>query len=85
MPDNSSRETICNEVIMEEQYDKKIIVVASLCTVVCGGVYYAFYAPSVMEQTVLTTNVAPAIGSEVQDNIEEKKRDKLIMLVYLKN
>lgn len=77
LPDNSSRETICNEVIMEEQYDKKIIVVASLCTVVCGGVYYAFYAPSVMEQTVLTTNVAPAIGSEVQDNIEEKEERQI--------
>ena len=56
---------------------KKIIVVASLCTVVCGGVYYAFYAPSVMEQTVLTTNVAPAIGSEVQDNIEEKEERQI--------
>lgn len=58
---------------------------ASLSAVVCGGVYYFFYNPNIKGSTVLTTKVNPTIESEVQENIEEKKNNKLIMLVYLKN
>lgn len=70
---------------MEEQHDKKIMTMASLSAVVCGGVYYFFYNPNIKESTVLTTKVSPTIESEVQENIEKKKDSKLIMLVYLKS
>ncbi|EEL86366.1 Beta-lactamase [Bacillus cereus AH1272] len=59
---------------MEEQYEKKIIIMASLSAVVCGGVYYFLYSPDLKEQAVLTTKVTPAIESEVQDNIEEVQK-----------
>ncbi|HDR7632792.1 penicillin-binding protein [Bacillus cereus] len=52
---------------------KKIMVMASLSAVVCGGVYYFLY-PDQKEQAVLTTKVTPAIESEVQDNIEEVQK-----------
>ncbi|MED1380390.1 penicillin-binding protein [Bacillus mycoides] len=52
---------------------KKIMVMASLSAVVCGGVYYFLY-PDPKEQAVLTTRVTPAIESEVQDNIEEVQK-----------
>lgn len=64
---------------------KKIMTMASLSAVVCGGVYYFFYNPNIKGSTVLTTKVNPTIESEVQENIKEKKNNKLIMLVYLKN
>ncbi|MGU3367633.1 serine hydrolase domain-containing protein [Bacillus mycoides] len=53
---------------------KKIMVMASLSAVVCGGVYYFLYSPDSKEQAVLTTKVTPAIESEVQDNIEEVQK-----------
>ncbi|MBE7101916.1 beta-lactamase family protein [Bacillus cereus] len=53
---------------------KKIMVMASLSAVVCGGVYYFLYSPDPKEQAVLTTKVTPAIESEVQDNIEEVQK-----------
>ncbi|GCF72868.1 penicillin-binding protein [Bacillus cereus] len=53
---------------------KKIIIMASLSAVVCGGVYYFLYSPDLKEQAVLTTKVTPAIESEVQDNIEEVQK-----------
>lgn len=52
---------------------KKIMVMASLSAVVCGGVYYFLY-PDPKEQAVLTTKVTPAIESDVQDNIEEVQK-----------
>lgn len=61
------------------------MIMASLSAVVCGGVYYFLYNPNIKESTVLTTKVNPAIEPEVQENIEEKKNNKLIMLVYLKS
>ncbi len=64
---------------------KKIMTMASLSIVVCGGVYYFLYNPNIKESTVLTTKVNPTIESEVQENVEEKKKRKLIMLVYLKS
>lgn len=85
MFDNRICGIIFNEGIMEEQYDKKIMIMASLSAVVCGGVYYFLYNPNIKESTVLTTKVNPAIEPEVQENIEEKKNNKLIMLVYLKS
>ena len=74
-----------SEGIMEDQYDKKVMVVASLSAIVGGGVYYFLVSPNIKENTVLTTKVNPTIESEVQGNIEEKKSNKLIMLAYLKN
>ncbi|WP_141557842.1 serine hydrolase domain-containing protein [Bacillus cereus] len=62
---------------MEEQYDKKIMIMASLSAVVCGGVYYFLYNPNIKESTVLTTKVNPAIEPEVQENIEEKKEQQI--------
>ncbi|QWU46641.1 serine hydrolase [Bacillus sp. NP247] len=53
---------------------KKIMIMASLSAVVCGGVYYFLYSPDLKEQAVLTTKVTPAIESEVQDNIEEVQK-----------
>ncbi|MGG5738755.1 MULTISPECIES: serine hydrolase domain-containing protein [Bacillus] len=53
---------------------KKIMIMASLSAVVCGGVYYFLYSPDLKEQVVLTTKVTPAIESEVQDNIEEVQK-----------
>ncbi len=64
---------------------KKIMTMASLSIVVCGGAYYFLYNPNIKESTVLTTKVNPTIESEVQENVEEKKKRKLIMLVYLKS
>lgn len=70
---------------MEEQYDEKIMMIVSICAVVCGGVYYFLYNPNIKESKELTTKVNPAVESEVQENIEEeKKKSKLIMLAYLK-
>ncbi|SIR27031.1 hypothetical protein SAMN05878494_3329 [Bacillus cereus] len=43
---------ILNEGIMEEQHDKKIMTMASLSVVVCGGVYYFLYNPNIKESTV---------------------------------
>ncbi len=70
---------------MEEQHEEKIMTMASLSIVVCGGVYHFLYNPNIKESTVLTTKVNPTIESEVQENVEEKKKRKLIMLVYLKS
>ncbi|EJQ48744.1 Uncharacterized protein BWINRASL_03884 [Bacillus mycoides] len=53
---------------------KKIMIMASLSAVVCGGVYYFLDSPDPKEQAVLTTKVTPAIESEVQDNIEEVEK-----------
>ncbi|WP_212935353.1 serine hydrolase domain-containing protein [Bacillus hominis] len=53
---------------------KKIMLMASLSAVVCGGVYYFLDSPDSKEQAVLTTKVTPAIESEVQDNIEEVEK-----------
>lgn len=60
---------------------KKIMIMVSLSAVVCGGIYYFLSSPK--EQTVLTSKVTPAIESEVKDNIEKRKNNKLIMPVYL--
>ena len=51
---------------MEDQYDKKVMVVASLSAIVGGGVYYFLVSPNIKENTVLTTKVNPTIESEVQ-------------------
>jgi len=64
---------ILDEGIMEEQHDKKIMTMAALSALVCGGVYYFLYNPNIKESTVLTTKVNPTIVSEVQENIEEKE------------
>ncbi|KAA0805060.1 class A beta-lactamase-related serine hydrolase [Bacillus sp. JAS102] len=56
---------------------KKIMTMASLSIVVCGGVYYFLYNPNIKESTVLTTKVNPTIESEVQENVEEKKEKKI--------
>ncbi|MGH0428496.1 serine hydrolase domain-containing protein [Bacillus hominis] len=53
---------------------KKIMLMASLSALVCGGVYYVLDSPDSKEQAVLTTKVTPAIESEVQDNIEEVEK-----------
>ncbi|MEI5890301.1 class A beta-lactamase-related serine hydrolase [Bacillus cereus] len=53
---------------------KKIMIMASLSAVVCGGVYYFLYNPNIKESTLLTTKVNPTIESEVQENIEEKEQ-----------
>lgn len=68
---------ILDEGIMEEQHDKKIMTMASLSAVVCGGVYYFLYNPNIKESTVLTTKVNPTIESEVQENIEEKEEQQI--------
>lgn len=68
---------ILDEGIMEEQHDKKIMTMASLSAVVCGGVYYFLYNPNIKESTVLTTKVNPTIESEVQENIEEKEEQRI--------
>ncbi len=65
---------ILKEGIMEEQHYKKIMMMASLSIVVCGRVYYFLYNPNIKESTVLTTKVNPTIESEVQENIEEKRK-----------
>ncbi|GAB6430096.1 hypothetical protein bcgnr5380_08570 [Bacillus cereus] len=44
-----------NEGIMEEQQDKKIMMMATLSVVVFGGVYYFLYNLNIRESTVLTT------------------------------
>lgn len=67
---------ILNEGIMEEQYDEKIMMIVSICAVVCGGVYYFLYNPNIKESKELTTKVNPAVESEVQENIEEEKKRK---------
>ncbi|MGE6538397.1 serine hydrolase [Bacillus luti] len=56
---------------------KKIMIMASLSAVVCGGVYYFLYNPNIKESTVLTTKVNPAIESEVQENLEEKEEQQI--------
>ncbi|MDR4983298.1 penicillin-binding protein [Bacillus cereus] len=56
---------------------KKIIIMAALFAVVCGGVYYFLYNPNIKERTVLTTKANPAIESEVQENIEEKEEQQI--------
>ncbi|PGZ73903.1 serine hydrolase domain-containing protein [Bacillus sp. AFS029637] len=56
---------------------KKIIIMAALFAVVCGGVYYFLYNPNIKERTVLTTKANPTIESEVQENIEEKKEQQI--------
>lgn len=68
---------ILDEGIMEEQHDKKIMTMASLSAVVCGGVYYFLCNPNIKESTVLTTKVNPTIESEVQENIEEKEEQQI--------
>ena len=49
---------------MEEQYDEKIMMIVSICAVVCGGVYYFLYNPNIKESKELTTKVNPAVESE---------------------
>lgn len=56
---------------------KKIMMMASICAVICGGVYYFLYNPNMKESTVLTTKVNPAIESEIQGNIEEKENRQI--------
>ncbi|MFL0488956.1 MULTISPECIES: serine hydrolase domain-containing protein [Bacillus] len=56
---------------------KKIIIMAALFAVVCGGVYYFLYNPNIKERTVLTTKANPTIESEVQENIEEKEEQQI--------
>lgn len=62
---------------MEDQYDKKVMVMASLSAIVGGGVYYFLVSPNIKENTVLTTKVNPTIESEVQGNIEEKEEQQI--------
>ncbi|OTY02463.1 penicillin-binding protein [Bacillus thuringiensis serovar muju] len=50
----------------------------SICAVVCGGVYYFLYNPNIKESKELITKVNPAVESEVQENIEEEKKEKQI-------
>ena len=40
---------ILNEGIMEEQNDKKIMMIVSICALVCGGVYYFLYNSNIKE------------------------------------
>lgn len=56
---------------------KKIMTMASLSAVVCGGVYYFLCNPNIKESTVLTTKVNPTIESEVQENIGEKEEQQI--------
>ena len=62
---------------MEDQYDKKVMVMASLSAIFGGGVYYFLVSPNIKENTVLTTKVNPTIESEVQGNIEEKEEQQI--------
>ncbi|KMQ07831.1 penicillin-binding protein [Bacillus cereus] len=57
---------------------KKIMMIVSICAVVCGGVYYFLYNPNIKESKELITKVNPAVESEVQENIEEEKKEKQI-------
>lgn len=57
---------------------KKIMMIVSICAVVCGGVYYFLYNSNIKENKELTTKVNPAVESEVQENIEEEKKEKQI-------
>ncbi len=62
---------------MEEQNDKKIMMIVSICALVCGGVYYFLYNSNIKENKELTTKVNPAVESEVQENIEEEKEKQI--------
>ena len=57
---------------------KKIMMIVLICAVVCGGVYYFLYNPNIKESKELTTKVNPDVESEVQENIEEEKKEKQI-------
>lgn len=54
------------------------MMIVSICAVVCGGVYYFLYNPNIKESKELITKVNPAVESEVQENIEEEKKEKQI-------
>ncbi|WP_142322716.1 serine hydrolase domain-containing protein [Bacillus paramycoides] len=54
---------------------KKIMIMASVCAIICGGLFYFLYSQK--EQKVLTSKVTPAIGSKVQGSTEEKEEPKI--------
>ncbi|KXY13707.1 serine hydrolase domain-containing protein [Bacillus paranthracis] len=56
---------------------KKIMMIVSICALVCGGVYYFLYNSNIKENKELTTKVNPAVESEVQENIEEEKEKQI--------
>ena len=43
---------------------KKIMMIVSICALVCGGVYYFLYNSNIKENKELTTKVNPAVESE---------------------
>ncbi|MEN1934558.1 serine hydrolase domain-containing protein [Paenibacillus sp. 102] len=51
---------------------KRLIMMVLSCFVVCGIVYYFLYTPE--KQEMPTSKVIPSVKSELQDNVEEKKR-----------
>ncbi|HDR4566854.1 serine hydrolase domain-containing protein [Bacillus paranthracis] len=56
---------------------KKIMMIVSICALVCGGVYYFLYNSNIKENKELTTKVNPTVESEVQENIEEEKEKQI--------
>jgi teichoic acid D-alanine hydrolase len=54
---------------------KKIMIMFSVCAIICGGVYYFLFSPK--EEKVLTSKVTSAVDSKVQGSIEKKEGTKI--------